>query len=121
MSTRSDILTLHTAAAVGAANGTPAPIGEEAGLILWFVPASAYDGVVTFEFSPDNETTWYPARGYPLGTGVGVLSITSPLVTSIFYIPLPSTTSFRARLSGGTVGTVTVKARRTRQISGIFT
>lgn len=86
-------------------------------VLAWFVPAGGYDGVVTPEISPDGGTTW-------LNTDFRFLNNLSNRANSLDFSALGASTvaitfvmpevfDVRMRLSGGSTGTITIKARIT--------
>jgi hypothetical protein len=94
--------------------GSPLVVSEYDVVWIWFVPVGGFDGVVNPEISPDGGETWFPIQGVESGdlaTLVG--TITAPDGTNSYIYYMPSWAMFRTRLSGGSAGSVTVKARLT--------
>ena len=79
---------------------------------LWFIPGGSYDGTVNFEISPDGGVTWFPVQGFqPNAQSTLATNVASPTTSISFMIHVPDYSHFRARMSGGSQGTLTVKAR----------
>ena len=109
--------TLHAATAFDAAadalkgevietDGAPNPL-------VWFAPADAYDGTATFEISPDGGTTWCPIDGYAVSAiETPINAVASPVANVLYVVPVPVGCQFRVRMSGGSVGSLTVKLVR---------
>lgn len=112
------VYTLHDDTAYDAAgallDGESLPIAQSNVVWLWFVALGSYDGDVDFEISPDGGVTWFPASG-SLDTSFGtfVNGVSSPVDSASYFIYTPSWCQFRARMSGGTQGSLTVYAKMT--------
>lgn len=112
-----DVKTLHSATAY---NDTPnlagktLDIGNAPVVLVWFVPAASYDGTANLEISPDDGATWFAVDGRALSAlETYTNAIASPAATAAYVVSVPADCLFRVRLSGGTQGTLTVKAART--------
>ena len=81
--------------------------------VIWAVPASSYDGVLNFELSPDNGTTWLSAEVSKIEDSTDLASTFtfSGSATEGFIMILPEAFKIRVRLSGGTAGSVSVYGR----------
>lgn len=111
-----NIFTLHSETNFNAAaedlNGKVQLISSYDAVWLWFEPAGSYDGTVFFEISPDGGDTWFGLQGYNLSARTTLISnIASPGSTDSVVIPVPKYTNFRARMNGGSQGSLTVTAR----------
>lgn len=79
---------------------------------VWFVPAGSYDGTVNFETSPDGGATWFSIQGFATDdVGTLVTSVAAPVSTDSYMIYTPTYSHFRARMSGGTTGSLSAYAR----------
>lgn len=118
-----DIYTLHTTTAFNAATealkGAAIPTLNAGAMLIWFTPASSYDGTANFEVSPDNGTTWFAIEMQSAAASATKAStLASPGATVMYIVNTPSDALFRVRLSGGTQGTLTVKAKRSNAVLG---
>lgn len=112
-----DVYTLHTAQAFGAANGTAIPTQNSVGMMVWFTPAAAYDGTANFEVSPNDGTTWFAIEMQSAAaSATKATTVASPGATILYIAAVPTNCLFRVRLSGGTVGTLTVYAKRSNAV-----
>ena len=112
------IYTLQNAQAFGAAVGTAIPTQNSVGMSVWFVPASAYDGTANFEVSPDNGTTWFAIEMQSAAaSATKATTVASPAATTLYIAAVPTDCLFRVRLSGGTVGTLTVYAKHSNAVT----
>lgn len=110
------IYTLHDNTAFNAAadvlNGEGLPVPSFNAIWLWFTPAGGYDGSVNFEVSPDGGTTWHTIQGFDIANKATLItSVASPDPTDSILVHVPYYSNFRARMSGGAAGSLTVYAR----------
>lgn len=108
------IFTLQDAVAFNAAdlNGKTQLVSSYEVVWMWFVPDGGYDGTVFFEASPDGGVTWLAVQGVqPNALGTLITNIASPTATDSVYVPIPTFSHIRARMDGGTQGSLTVFAR----------
>lgn len=111
------VFTLHDTTAFNASpatelDGKAQLVSDYQAIWLWFEPANGYDGTVTFQISPDGGTTWFAVQGYkPDARTVLIASIASPTTSDSVVIPMPDHSHFRAVMSGGSAGTLSVYAR----------
>jgi hypothetical protein len=108
-----DVVTLQNETAYNAATltGTAYPTGSQNTALVWFTLGGSYDGTATFETSPDGGTSWFGIQAEALSAiGTYVSSLAPPTATPLYRIRVPAYTLLRVRMSGGTQGTLTVKA-----------
>lgn len=92
--------------------GKPQLVSDYQAVWLWFVPADSYDGTVFFEISPDGGETWFAVQGYQPDARTTLISnLASPDTDDGVIIPMPDFSHFRARMNGGSQGSLTVNAR----------
>lgn len=107
--------TLQNAVAYNASdlNGTAIGVSNHPAVLVWFTPAGSYDGTANFEVSPDGATTFFAVEAQSLAASATKAStVASPGATTAYLVYVPSMTDFRVRMSGGTQGSLTVKAIR---------
>lgn len=112
------VFTLHDATAYNATTallkGTTQVIPDFNVVWVWFAPTGSYDGTVTFEISPDGGTTWFGAQGSTTATlATLVATVASPVAATSYLVYVPAWSNFRARMSGGTQGALSVYCRLT--------
>jgi len=108
-----DAVTLQDATAYNASTltGTTLPTRLFNTALVWFTLGASYDGTATFEISPDNGTTWFGIQAEALSAiGTYVSALAPPTATPLYRIRVPATSVLRVRMSGGSVGTLTVQA-----------
>lgn len=108
-----DVVTLQSAVAYNASNlnGSTAATVLFNTALVWFTPASSYDGTATFEISPNGGTTWFGIQAEALSAiGTYLSSVASPTATVLYRIRVPAYSVLRVRMSDGTQGSLTVKA-----------
>jgi hypothetical protein len=102
--------TLQSAVATATANGTAQPVLGYATVAATIIPASSWDGTITFEISDDG-TTYTSILCTNRASGATSTTYASTSVRATFACPVSGSKYFRARISGRTTGTVTVTAR----------
>lgn len=109
------IYTLHSAtaynASAGALNGASIECTSGSHVLAWFTLGAAYDGVVRMEISPDGGTTWFELTGKTTADA-DISAAFTPTAAQLVIYTVPRACLFRARMSGGTVGTLSVFARQ---------
>lgn len=111
--------TLHSSTAYDAdaddLNGASLETNNFTCALVWFTPGSSYDGTATFQVSPDDGATWFAIDGYAASTiETPINAVASPGATTLYLVPVPTDCLFRVQMSGGTQGTLTVEAARSR-------
>jgi hypothetical protein len=99
---------LQNAVATATANGGVMSTGDFAGAVVVIQPSGGWDGLISFEASIDNFVTHTQAV---YSTNYADQTQATTATTGSWYIPFAGLTQFRARISGRTVGSVTVTAR----------
>src|SRR6266568_571944 len=88
-------------------------IGYQTVVLSLNVSGSITGGVLTFEVSDDNGTTWYPILAYRSGIAVGDSTVTLSVAGSILWqVNVTGFTNFRTRLSSVIIGTGTASLRQ---------
>jgi hypothetical protein len=110
-----EVQTLHSAVAYNAAaaalDGAAIQTLNYTTMLVWFTPASSYDGTATFKVSPDGGTTYFTIDGYLVSTIETPLNaVASPAATALYAVPVPANAWFRVVMSGGSQGALTTKA-----------
>jgi hypothetical protein len=103
------IQTLQDAVAYNAGTLTGSSILAHNTVIVWFAPVDSYDGTVNFEVSVDG-TTFFPALATNLSTGAAATTVASPASDVLYAVAVPAQCQLRARMSGGTQGSLSVSA-----------
>lgn len=91
-------------------NGTSMAMAEESGFVFW-VTNSSYNGTLVIEGSMDG-VSWVPIAVYDVLNGVIAAALASVATLKIYFVPTLAGMTVRARLSAGSAGTLTVKARK---------
>lgn len=116
----STILTLQNNIAFNASDltGTTVNFRNYNAALVWFVPASSYDGTANFEISPDAGATWFGTTAYYTADASRTLvaSIATPVSTRLYVCAGSENSVLRVRMSGGSQGSLTVKAKLIRYI-----
>ncbi len=105
-------------AAASGATGDGTVISTEGygALLVSVQPTSSWDGTLTWEGQADGTgeaTVWSGMRAVQVGAAAATAALTATATTAkVFLIPCFGMDSFRARISGRSVGTVTVNVRR---------
>ena len=106
---RGKVDVLHTATATATADGLAVQVFDYGSVGVQNTITAAWDGTLTYEATLDT-TTWVALTCYNPTTTV--LSTTTVAAASYVICPVTGAERFRARVSGRTVGTVTVTASR---------
>lgn len=108
----SEVVVMQNATAFNATdlNGTPIAMAEESGIVFWCTNAS-YNGTLIIEATMDN-VSWVPIAVYDTLNGVLAAALASIATLKIYFVPTLAGMTVRARMSAGSAGTLTVKARR---------
>ncbi len=105
---------LHTNTAYNAAsdalNGEVVIADSAIAVMVWF-DTTSYNGTANFEVSPD-EISWFPLSGFAMDAQTTLISsLATPGETKLYLFQVPAYCRFRVKLSGGSAGSLTVKAR----------
>ena len=89
--------------------GNQLSTGNNSSIMLWFTPASSYDGSIAFQFSPDGGTTWFALPFYDVTSAIGtaLYTLASPGASKAYVAAIPTNAIVRLLMSGGTQGTLT--------------
>lgn len=94
--------------------GTVKAVSNDGIVWVWFTPTGSYDGTVNFEISPNGGTNWFPTQASATGTvATLVTTVASPVAATSYFVHVPAFCNFRARMSGGTQGALTIKGKYT--------
>ncbi len=92
-------------------NGSTHKVSENNSVWVWF-ESDSYDGTVYFEVSPNGGDHWFPIQGFELNDfSTLVVSVASPADADSYVIRVPTYSTVRIRMSGGTTGTLSVYLR----------
>lgn len=96
-------------------NGVPYSPGQQSGIVAWMIPG-AYDGDITFEATFDGEN-WFEVTAYNVSDSLPA----TPSITDeeAFYIPTVVGQNIRARMSGGSTGSLTVYCNGSHPLQGL--
>lgn len=97
-------------------NGSPISMGDEGGLVVWFVPDD-YDGAVTIEATLDGNS-WFEPAVYDVTSGEPA-TLATPTEGTAFFVPSLNGFTIRCRMEGGSDGSLTAFARKSHPLWGI--
>ena len=100
---------LQDAQAAADADGVESVVAGYDFVVVHVKAASAWDGTINFEVDVDG---WTAIQGENVKNGTLVTTATGTTLDAVYRFDVTGLKRFRARVSGRTVGTVTVTARR---------